>query len=92
MPKPGKKNLVSITLNIPDSYEGAIATLKRLKLTPSRSEFIRSALREYLRGELMYYKDLDNFSKIITKGHPILIENNNLMKNHPQVMGLFVNE
>ena len=92
MPKREKTKMVNITLNIPDSYEEAITTLQRLRLTPSRSEFMRTAIREYLREELIYFKDLDNFSDIITKGHPILLEREYLIKNHPKVEGLLINE
>ena len=92
MPTSKKRPLVGMTINIPDSYEEAISTLQRLKLTPSRSEFIRNAVREYLRDELTYFRDLDNFSSIITEGHPILLENKYLMEKHPEVMELFVDE
>ncbi len=92
MPTLEKRPMVSMTLNIPDSYEEAIATLKRLQLTPSRSEFIRSAVREYLRDELTYFRDLDNFNEIITKGHPILLERAFLIKNYPKVEEMFLNE
>ena len=63
--------MVSITLNIPDFYELAIQALKTKKLTPSRSEFIREALVDFLREELIHYRDLDHFHEII-EHHPIL--------------------
>ena len=73
MPTLENRPMVNITLNIPDSYDQAIVALKSLGITPSRSEFIRNALREELREELEYIRDLDKFHEIIAN-HPIINE------------------
>lgn len=85
MPKTKRKPMVNITINIPDSYDSAIMALQTFKLTPSRSEFIRSALRDFLREELINFRDLDNVYKILPY-HPIILENEYLMKHHPEVL------
>ena len=51
--KPPMKN---ITINIPDIYDLNIQKLIAMKITPSRSEAIRTALRDFLSKE---YKNLD---------------------------------
>lgn len=51
--KPPMKN---ITINIPDIYDENIQKLIKLKVTPSRSEAIRTALRDFLHEE---YKHLE---------------------------------
>ena len=68
-----KPKLKNITLNIPNQYYSAIEILIELKLTPSKSEFIRSALKDFLREKLPHFKDLNNFQEIIIN-HPLLEE------------------
>ena len=46
--KPPMKN---ITINIPDNYDKNIQWLIKNKLIASRSEAIRTALREFLQNE-----------------------------------------
>lgn len=46
-----KPMLKNITINMPDKYDVVIQKLIKLKLTPSRSEAIRTAIREYLMEE-----------------------------------------
>ena len=46
-----KKRMVNITINIPDIYDANIQKLIKMKITPSRSECIRTALREFFRSE-----------------------------------------
>jgi Arc/MetJ-type ribon-helix-helix transcriptional regulator len=47
----------NITINIPNIYDKKIQWLIKRKLIPSRSEAIRTALREYLHNE--YDTNLD---------------------------------
>jgi len=49
--------MTNITINLPDCYEKNIQKLIKMKLTSSRSEAIRNALREFLHKE--YGKNLD---------------------------------
>ncbi|GAG77191.1 unnamed protein product [marine sediment metagenome] len=49
--KKKKKRMVNITINIPDIYDDNIQKLIKMKITPSRSEAIRTALREFFRSE-----------------------------------------
>ena len=57
--KPVKISMQNITINIPDNYERNIQKLIKMKLLPSRSEAIRTALREFLQRE--YNENLDLF-------------------------------
>lgn len=41
----------NITINIPDLYDENIMKLVALNITPSRSEFVRTALREFLQKQ-----------------------------------------
>jgi len=41
----------NITINIPELYDKNIQKLIKMKLIPSRSEAVRTALREYLQRE-----------------------------------------
>lgn len=52
-----KQPMKNITINIPDIYDKNIQKLIAMKLIPSRSEAIRTALREFLNKE--YNKNLD---------------------------------
>jgi len=49
-----------ITINLPEKYLAAIKTLNDLGVYPSRSEAIRTALRDFLEDELKMYSDLDD--------------------------------
>lgn len=49
--KKTKKRMVNITMYIPDIYDENIQKLIRNKVIPSRSEGIRTALREYFQNE-----------------------------------------
>lgn len=46
-----KKRMVNITINIPENYDENIQKLIEMKITPSRSECIRTALRDFLHKE-----------------------------------------
>ena len=46
-----KSPMRNITINIPNNYDDNIQKLIKNKLTPSRSEAIRTALRDFLRNE-----------------------------------------
>lgn len=51
-PKKEKKPAMhNITINIPDIYDLNIQKLIKMKVVPSRSEAIRTALREFFRSE-----------------------------------------
>ena len=51
-PKKEKKTpMHNITINIPDIYDLNIQKLIKMKIVPSRSEAIRTALREFFRTE-----------------------------------------
>ncbi|GAG94758.1 unnamed protein product [marine sediment metagenome] len=51
-PKKEKKpTMQNITINIPDIYDVNIQKLIKMNVVPSRSEAIRTALREYFRTE-----------------------------------------
>ena len=52
-----KEKMTNITINIPENYDYNIQKLIRMKLMPSRSEAIRTALREFLNRE--YNKNLE---------------------------------
>lgn len=61
---PKKKRMVNITINIPDIYDANIQKLIKMKITPSRSECIRTALREFFRNEFQDLKLLGFFGVI----------------------------
>jgi len=59
---PGKKTprktpMRNITINIPEIYDENIQKLIKLKLQPSRSEAVRTAIREFLHQE---YENLES--------------------------------
>ncbi|MFX0071287.1 MAG: ribbon-helix-helix domain-containing protein [Candidatus Hermodarchaeota archaeon] len=54
-------NMKNITINIPDIYDQRIKELIEKKIIPSRSEAIRTALREFLHNEYNYNLDLLGF-------------------------------
>ena len=54
LPNPKKEKkpaMQNITINIPDIYDKNIQKLIKMKVVPSRSEAIRTALREFFRNE-----------------------------------------
>lgn len=56
--------MVNITINIPDIYDDNIQKLIRMKITPSRSECIRTALRDFFLKEYPNLKLLGYFEGI----------------------------
>jgi len=54
---PKKPKMTNITINLPEIYDKNIQKLIELKLIPSRSEAIRTAVREFLNKE--YNKNLE---------------------------------
>ncbi len=61
--KKKKPKMVNITINIPDIYDKNIQKLIKMNLMPSRSEAIRTALREFLHKEYDNLKLLDFFEE-----------------------------
>jgi len=59
-----------ITINLPIQYLEAIQSLQDIGICASRSEAIRTALREFLGEELKTFNDLEanTFKKIIRRG------------------------
>ena len=58
-----KEKMTNITINIPDNYDYNIQKLIKMKLISSRSEAIRTALREFLNKEYnKHLKLLDFFN------------------------------
>jgi len=53
--KEKKPTMRNITINIPNIYDVNIQKLIKMKIVPSRSEAIRTALREFFHTE---YKNL----------------------------------
>jgi Arc/MetJ-type ribon-helix-helix transcriptional regulator len=49
--KEKKRTMRNITINIPDIYDVNIQKLIKMNVVPSRSEAIRTALREFFRAE-----------------------------------------
>lgn len=68
MPKKHEKRppMRNITINIPNLYDKNIQKLIDMRLTASRSEAIRTALREYLQNEFENLKLLGYFEKTET--------------------------
>ena len=56
-----KITMKNITINIPDIYDKKIQWLIKRKIIPSRSEAIRTALREFLHNEYNTNLDLLGF-------------------------------
>lgn len=76
--KKEKKRMVNITINIPDIYDENIQKLIKMNITPSRSECIRTALREFFRSEYEIMKLLgffgDGNSEKMKTGNPLGIK------------------
>ena len=49
--KEKKRTMQNITINIPNIYDKNIQKLIKMKVVPSRSEAIRTALREFFSAE-----------------------------------------
>jgi len=62
--KKSKKKMVNITINIPEIYDKNIQKLIKMKITPSRSECIRTALRDFLHKEYENLKLLGYFEGV----------------------------
>ena len=56
-----KEKMTNITINIPDNYDYNIQKLIKMKLIASRSEAIRTALREFLNKEYNKHLQLLDF-------------------------------
>jgi len=50
-PNTTRHPMKNISINIPDIYDENIQKLIKMKLIPSRSEAVRTALREFLKKE-----------------------------------------
>ena len=61
---PKKTPMKNITINIPNCYDDNIQKLIKLKLIASRSEAIRTALREFLHKEYENLELLEFFENI----------------------------
>lgn len=59
--KQTKPPMRNITINIPNNYDDNIQKLIKQGLVPSRSEAIRTALREYLQKEYNVNLELLDF-------------------------------
>jgi len=62
--KKSKKRMVNITINIPEIYDKNIQKLIKMKITPNRSECIRTALRDFLHKEYENLKLLGYFEGV----------------------------
>lgn len=48
----------NITINLPNIYDKKIQELIKKKITPSRSEAVRTSIREFLNDLIPFCKDL----------------------------------
>lgn len=62
--KKTKKRMVNITINLPEIYDENIQKLIKMKITPSRSECIRTALRDFLLKEAQNLELLGYFEGV----------------------------
>ena len=58
-----KKKMVNITINLPEIYDQNIKKLIGMKIVASRSEAIRTALRDFLHDEYNNLKLLGYFEE-----------------------------
>jgi len=58
-----KRKMVNITINLPHIYDENIQKLIRMKVASSRSEAIRTALRDFLHNEYNNLKLLGYFDE-----------------------------
>ena len=65
--KEKKPKMRNITINIPEIYDENIQLLIRKKVTASRSEAIRTAIREFLHTEYDNLKLLGYFDQVELK-------------------------
>jgi len=56
--------MVNITINIPNIYNDNIQKLIKMKITPSRSECVRTALRDFFQKEYSNLKLLGYFEGV----------------------------
>ncbi len=66
LPNPAKEKkptMRNITINIPNIYDVNIQKLIKMKIVPSRSECVRTALREFFRTEYQHLKLLGFFDE-----------------------------
>jgi Arc/MetJ-type ribon-helix-helix transcriptional regulator len=61
--KKKKSKMVNITINLPDIYDVNIKKLIGMKIVASRSEAIRTALRDFLHNEYNNLKLLGFFEE-----------------------------
>ena len=61
--KKKKKRMVNITINLPEIYDVNIQKLIGMKIVASRSEAIRTALRDFLHNEYNNLKLLGFFGE-----------------------------
>jgi len=61
--KEKKPKMQNITINIPEIYDENIQKLIKMKITASRSEAIRIAIREFLQTECENLKLLGYFKE-----------------------------
>ena len=61
--KKKKKKMINITINLPDIYDVNIHRLIEMKRVASRSEAIRTALRDFLHDEYSNLKLLGYFEE-----------------------------
>jgi Arc/MetJ-type ribon-helix-helix transcriptional regulator len=59
-----KKKMVNITINLPEIYDENIKKLISMKIVASRSEAIRTALRDFLHDEYKNLKLLGYFEEL----------------------------
>ena len=65
--KEKKPKMRNITINIPEIYDENIQKLIKMKITASRSEAIRIAIREFLQTESENLKLLGYFDQVELK-------------------------
>lgn len=58
-----KPKMQNISINLPEIYDDNIQKLIRMKIIPSRSEAIRSAIRSFLQNEYNNLKILGYFDE-----------------------------
>ncbi|MFX1500944.1 MAG: ribbon-helix-helix domain-containing protein [Promethearchaeota archaeon] len=59
-----KKKMVNITINLPEIYDENIKKLIGMKVCSSRSEAIRTAVRDFLHNEYKNLKLLGFFEEL----------------------------
>ncbi len=48
---PGKKNMISVTVHLPEEYVKVLDALVKKKFYPNRAEAIRMAVRDFIQSE-----------------------------------------